>query len=58
MLTKGIAKEFLVFEMSLGSNSEVLFMMKFKIQISRHSVMILIYPGGPANQSLLLIPLL
>ena len=35
-LTKGIAKYFLVFEMSLGSNSEVLILMKLKIQISRH----------------------
>ena len=35
-LTKGIAKYFLVFEMSLGSNSEVLILMKLKIRISRH----------------------
>ena len=35
-LTKGIAKHFLVFEMSLGSNFEVLILTKFKIQISHH----------------------
>jgi len=35
-LTKGIAKYFLIFEMSLGSNSEVLILMKLKIRISRH----------------------
>ena len=35
-LSKGIAKYFLVFEMSLGSNSEVLILMKLKIRISRH----------------------
>jgi hypothetical protein len=35
-LSKGIAKYFLGFEMSLGSNSEVLILMKLKIQISRH----------------------
>jgi hypothetical protein len=35
-LTKGIAKYFLVFEMSLESNSEVLILMKLKIRISRH----------------------
>jgi hypothetical protein len=35
-LSKGIAKHFLVFEMSLGSNSEVLISMKLKIQTSRH----------------------
>jgi len=29
-LTKGIAKHFLVFEMSLGSNSEALILMKSK----------------------------
>ena len=35
-LNKGIAKYFLVFEMSLGSNSEVLILMKLKIRISHH----------------------
>jgi hypothetical protein len=35
-LNKGIAKYFWVFEMSLGSNSEVLILMKLKIRISRH----------------------
>ena len=35
-LSKGIAKYFLIFEMSLGSNSEDLILMKLKIRIYRH----------------------
>jgi hypothetical protein len=42
-LSKVIAKYFLVFEMSLGSNSEVLILMKLKIRISRHYLSSLCY---------------